>query len=598
MLTGFAAYSQLISGIIVDKQTGIPLYLATVRCGDGGTLTNIKGYFEIKRNPKNDFLKNPLLISYVGYQKESIPFSYLKLGMSISLVQISSPLDEIKISNGAEKIIKKMVRSIPQNYPNKQYAILGSQTEVNSIENKKILYAMAYKIRAIIPPSGSIKKVKQEVFDIVQTDIASLDSIIYGRWGGTGQSIEVLDFLRNPYAILDTNKLSKYRFIVEEKNIDGREVIEVQFYPKKVKKLHLKANYLLIDKSSSALIELNLKDEFMKNDTLEIGEKTNFVIPNEIKVTYKEINGIWYLDRLYAVAQNTRTKFRFKKSIGARTVIEFQTNQIDTLVNFNIDYAHSFQQGDITHQLTLPSNQLRNFSNQNAHLNKSNLSFLAKFLIYYSEKLRIGLKIGTNPYSNSNIIRVKQTLKEPKLGIDQDFLPDQLNSIPMNVGTIIAFPLSRSVYLETENGINYQIGGSTITLTSLGLSFSNYFNTSNRPLSIFISPKIQIQTESLSKGKITFDEWQSSLIGFDQRELKVKLDIYNLIASIGFGASVEISRRKRLAFEFSVNQLAKQKSYFIIEDPKKYIFHSNDKRIPLDASSPNKTTFHLTLKYY
>jgi len=64
LLTGFAVFGQKITGVVLDKSTGLAIPGATVRFKDKATQTKVTGLFEIQAKGLNDTLH----ISELGYK--------------------------------------------------------------------------------------------------------------------------------------------------------------------------------------------------------------------------------------------------------------------------------------------------------------------------------------------------------------------------------------------------------------------------------------------------------------------------------------------------------------------------------------------------
>lgn len=105
LISSLSLFAQTFTGKVTDRK-GEPLVGASVVVTTESSLTaaycltNAKGFYKLnvpeKKTPKN------VSISYIGFQKKTMPFSDLKDGMTIVLVEGDFKLKEVKVK--AERI--------------------------------------------------------------------------------------------------------------------------------------------------------------------------------------------------------------------------------------------------------------------------------------------------------------------------------------------------------------------------------------------------------------------------------------------------------------------------------------------------------------
>ena len=110
-----------ISGRIINSKTKQPIEFANISIKGTtiGTITNMDGEFEILIPYK---FKNRLIsISYIGYKTYSTPILQITNNfLNIELDNIGITIDEVVvITDSPKELIRKALRKIPDNYPDK-----------------------------------------------------------------------------------------------------------------------------------------------------------------------------------------------------------------------------------------------------------------------------------------------------------------------------------------------------------------------------------------------------------------------------------------------------------------------------------------------
>ena len=99
---------------------------------------------------------------------------------------------------------------------------------------------MTSELKSIMPKFSSDEKIKIELNNLNIEEFKKADSSNFTIWGATGRAIEFFDFSNNSYAIFDSTKLKRFRFIVEEIMHENRPVYKISFSPKKIGRTHMK----------------------------------------------------------------------------------------------------------------------------------------------------------------------------------------------------------------------------------------------------------------------------------------------------------------------------------------------------------------------
>ena len=96
LLLSFSGISQTFSGVVLDEKTKTPVESASVYFDNTtiGTTTDSEGKFSISYT---DATQSGLVISYLGYQTETILDYREKNNITVSLKQANNVLDEVVV---------------------------------------------------------------------------------------------------------------------------------------------------------------------------------------------------------------------------------------------------------------------------------------------------------------------------------------------------------------------------------------------------------------------------------------------------------------------------------------------------------------------
>ena len=146
LLTCFRGYSQeFIHGKIVQADSQEPLAFASVVLGQTGTISDEKGNFTLKRNEKETYFQ----VSYLGYKTQKVPITDFKNNPLVAMELSRQELQEVIVNNGAEEIIRQVIKRFESNYANKVYAVIGTQREESRMGHLTN-YFLEASMRAVI----------------------------------------------------------------------------------------------------------------------------------------------------------------------------------------------------------------------------------------------------------------------------------------------------------------------------------------------------------------------------------------------------------------------------------------------------------------
>lgn len=578
---------QLIQGRIIDKISHEPLPLANIKLGLRGIISSNDGYFKILIKEIDHQKNNKLIISYIGFKQQELSIISLKDPFIIEMEYTEKHLDEVKITNGAEEIIKKVIKNFALNYAEKSYAMFGSQSEELDDQNQVKIYYLEAELQSIMPKFQSGKKIKIELKNLRQKDFSNADSSNFVIWGATGRAIEYFDISSAYYSVLDSTKLKKYRFIVEELIIADRPVYKISFTDRKIKG-NSKESYLLIEKSSYAILSFAI--EAANNDNIWA-----MMHQSVIRVDYQKFHEKWYLKSLYHEHKSFR--WPFSKNKFDRLKIKVQIDLIDTLVNFDIDYAKNIQRADILY-----------LNVQEKSINKDSIKLkiiqpiLSKkknrFIKFWYQNVNIGKTLSTTPLnSSSNSFDIR--FLEKKWQLDTSYLIQNKPINPILMGFSIEIKVGKAIKLIYDGATNLGIGGRQINHIGLGIKFEKIFHPDKRPFGVYFSPQFGVLDEKIPINELqTFTRAQYELMNLKAEPIQMEFNKAVPMLSIALGYSYEISRKKHVNFEIQYNYANKELNSLSINDPTTSIFFGQNRILTSTISNHQINNINFSIKLF
>ena len=578
-------YGQLIHGRIIDQMTKEPLSSASIKLGYRGVISSNDGSFKITIREIDQQKSNKLKISFIGYRTQEFNIKSVKDNLIIEMESVENQLDEVKITNGAEEIIKKAIRNFKINYADKPYAIFGIQSEELEDQNKNQIYHLTADLKSIMPKFSSEDKIKIELNNLNLKESKKADSSNFVLWGATGRAIEFFDFSNNTYSILDSTKFKRFQFIVEESVFGNRPIYKISFSPKKNRESSYES-YLIIDKATFAIITLQIE---------AINSNSLWAILHQSKwqINYEEFNKKWYFKSLSHVHKSR--SWTSQKETFKLLKIEVQIDKIDTLVNFNIDYSNNIQKDDILYikaekkRINKDSTQLHGI-NSSKHKNR--------FIKFWYHNVSIGNTLSITPLNSStNSFYIR--FIESKWQLDNSYLiPNKLIN-PLLIGASVEIKVGESIKLFYEGSTNFGIGGRQINYAGLGIKFEKIFHTNKRPFGIYISPKVGFFVEKIPiEGLQTFTSDQYKLMNLNAEPIKLSLNKVIPLLSIALGYSYEISRKKHLNFEIQYNYAIREANSLLINDPSRSIFLGQNRILTSNISNHPLSNLNFSIKLF
>jgi hypothetical protein len=580
-------YGQLIHGKIVDRTTKEPLTFASIKIGYRGVISSNDGSFKITIREIDQQKSNQLKISFIGYRTQEINLKSIKDNLIIEMESMENQLDEVKITNGAEEIIKKAIRNFKINYANKAYAMFGSQSETLEDQNQNKIYHLTSVLKSIMPKFSSDDKIKIELNNLNMEEFEKVDSSNFVIWGATGRAIEFFDFSNNSYAILDSTKLKRFRFIVEEIMHENRPIYKISFSPKKNRENSYES-YLLIDKATFAIITLQI-EAINSNSLWAILHQSKW------KISYKAFGDKWYFKSL--IHEHKSRSWTSQKEAFEVLKLEIQIDKIDTLVNFDIDYANNIQKDDVLYfkakkKLTLNDNTQHKDGKAGTYKQKN------RFVKFWYYHISIGTTLSMTPLNSSSNSFVTRFV-ESKWQLDNRYLIQKKTINPILIGFSCEIKVGKAIKAFYDGSTNFGLGGRKINYAGLGLKFEKIYHHDKRPYGIYVSPQFGIIVEKIPiPGLQSFTSAQYKLMNLKEEPIQLIVNKSIPLLSIAFGYSYEISRKKHLNFELRYNYASKEANSLLIKDPARSKFLGQNRILTSSISNLPLSNLNFSIKLF
>lgn len=547
---------EFIHGKIVQSNSLEPLPFATVLLGKSGTISDENGKFSVKSNPKEGFIQ----VSYVGYKTQRVSLAVLKKDPVVEMEPSSQELlTEVKISNGADAIIRQVIEKYPTNYSAKPYSVIGTQWEDSRVGSKTNYYLEA-TLRGIILSTRQRQKHQIEILDLKWIEKDSMRKGEYMLWSGTGKLIEYFDLARMGREIFDSTQQKKFKFIVEDSYWNEEPCFKITCFRKNATEFYAESIFYVL-KSTYAI------PAYQYNQ----GKKSNN--PGEAMVTYQQLNQRWYLNEIKTVQQN-----RVDQSTLS---VSFKTTSLDTNARFDMEYGRTIQGKDVM----LLSRQLRFYKN-NPH-SKSPFAMDSippiqtnRLKLFFYQRMRLLVGLGSPGFKYSEHI-FQERIQSNDLQIDQAFQSKIPSTFPILFYFGSRIKLNGPWHFEIENSQNFKLGGTIYSSLALGPSVEFSKKTLSRPKGLFLNARFGSLAELNPIGEIILNSSQMSLLNFKANTTKTYLQYSKTFLGIGIGAFGELNRRRKIGLEFRFNWALSEKRFARLEDPTRISFFKKDYKIPL-----------------
>lgn len=320
----------LYRGTVTDSESNEPLVFATlsIEGTNVATVCNSQGDFSFKV-PKNLLNKN-VLISYIGYQKKSIPINQLKRqGNKIELEMMTVSLVEVSVfPNDPNLLIRAVMNRRDQNYLEEPANMTAFYRE--TIKKGWNYVSLSEAVVEVLkqPYNGLRDDQIRLAIGRKSVDYEKLDTLVFKLQGGPYNAV-MLDIMKDPYALFSEDMIDSYNFTMNNiTRVDDRLIYVLSFEQKPGISEPLFYGKLYIDTESlaitSASFNMNIEDrEEASNMFIKRKPAGARVYPTEASylVNYREKDGKWFYG--YSRGQ-VAFKVNWKKKL-------FNTNYYTTL---------------------------------------------------------------------------------------------------------------------------------------------------------------------------------------------------------------------------------------------------------------------------
>lgn len=526
---GFTSYAQLISltGVVSDRKTNTTLPGATVKAGDRGTSTNAAGEFVLIAD-YDALRKQGFTVSFIGYQKLHIPYN--GLNYHIKLTPIANQLPEVVVSGASESILKKAIRKIPENYPDKDFMMEGMVRIIHTGKDSAVNHSY-YNSDALVRmhyPSYANKNRKPELEVLSNKDTLISDhktNRALVHWVNGYVVIPYRDVVHSRTDVLNAGKTSDYNYTLNGKEwLNGHRVYVVNFFAKGKKR---DAGTIYIDTVNYAFTRIEMTRYNVTSAVFLPVDKSSWT------VNYAQTGDRWHMNTVNI------TSISKHNSVDFYWTIDYRTTSIDS-VNVN-----SIRYQDVIPTMTedrkikrpAPGNNRDKLSTFFAGVAAdSTFTRVVVPVIDTNDKLpdQTFLKKAYSSYqrytTNKNIRALIQVSRLPVSTAGYQPILDETISAAANYsfGIIFQFRLHKKLFFEWDEQFNFGIGGIKNWEQGFYLLYNLEFNKNNHPITI--SPLTGYSDITLSKGKTTYYNLKSWVSG-----VNVSYDILHRAAIFATG---------------------------------------------------------------
>lgn len=442
---------------ITDKDTAKPLIYASVfnKTTKRGTTSNLKGYFRLNGINVGD----TIVVSYIGYESETIIFNPKKLKKSINLKPKNTLLDQVEIL-GENLLLYKLITKCKENRfdksrTSKTYLSVKTKYENEQIELVESYYNAkftGYNIDDFFLKNGRIalKKHNNRFFNSLGTSRAIFKHKLLKS---------TRQYPHNPFD-LSKRKLKKYynlKLISKYKDLGSNTIYEIGFSPKKKKEKYFEGK-VWVDSTNMRIKKIILiKQDTKFHPFIAIGLDSVKKVDLYISKTFFNIEGEQYINSI-----NFKYKIWYKPIDSSEFIIS--TNAFLYAYNYDEKFHlplykfHNSVYHDYRQILSIPYNKLfwdninefridEGKENNDEYVNKSNTCSINRFVdlnsfkegffehpfVFWSKE-RIGFNDDNEDYTKyANQIPSDRYNFNVQIFLDMNFFNDSLNILTKTI---------------------------------------------------------------------------------------------------------------------------------------------------------------------
>jgi hypothetical protein len=377
----YAQQSITIAGKVIAESDNQPVPLTSISINKKGigTSTNASGLFVLTIPAANQ--SDTLKISHIGFKTQQIPISSLKSGaeLDIALEKNNTELGEVTVTYyDADKIIKKAITLIPENYINHAHILRG-------------FYRMyAFKDKAPL-------QLSEAVFDVYNFGYADKHADIFrlikARSEKNDRDFNSAEFVQKPNSVFEqdvVNHLPASGFLSEKglenhkyevarvTDINGYKAYEIDFTGKPGAEVRTYTGKMYIDFKTNAFIYFDfgltpagLKNTssggFLEKSLIRQHDVKAVLLSNHSKVSYQQVNNKWVL-----------------ANVDGDNTLSIKSIYLDYDFVAHVKYNYQITAVDITQKESFDSKIGRN-ENINGHKSDSDQKFWKDYNILLAD---------------------------------------------------------------------------------------------------------------------------------------------------------------------------------------------------------------------
>jgi hypothetical protein len=289
LAVGLTTTAQIVTlrGKVINAKTNDAVPGASILSGSFGTSADDKGNF-VFYVQQAVIEESGITVSSIGFQTSHL--TDITDNYNVTLTPMIQELKTVAISPGAEYIVQKAFRQIPQNYINKGFNITGMQSMVHSVRDtfgyqyyylnkaKVKIYMSAYADTPAVAQVGLMEKEEKIKNNPKARKVSFLD----------GYTLALTHDDVHLNAPMLKGDLVKFRYKLNRKElIDGRKTYVVNYYSNG---RNHNAGILYIDTATYAFVRiLSTKYNVKVASAVDLNKVTTFI-------QYRRYDDKWALD--------------------------------------------------------------------------------------------------------------------------------------------------------------------------------------------------------------------------------------------------------------------------------------------------------------
>jgi hypothetical protein len=330
----------VLRGRIVDKANEEPLSFASISVAGKsiGTVANDSGDFIIKLS--ESILNDSLVFSYNGYQAEYRKISDItEKALIIKLKEIILNINPVIVKNiSALEIVEEMTNKVVDNYSDENVMCTAFYREKTTEDDKLLSICEAVLDVAKSPYRSQLKDDQARIFKGRKNSNVDRKAKLKYKFEGGVYNCLRLDIVKDMASFLSYESFNLYEYkLVKKVTNSNHQLYVIEFDQKEDVELPLYKGTLYIDDQSKALVSARFSIsprgiKYARNSLIKKTPRKFQVKPisADYQVSYRFLNGKWYLDYVRGELRVKAKSDRFLFNSTFNSVAELVITEIDT----------------------------------------------------------------------------------------------------------------------------------------------------------------------------------------------------------------------------------------------------------------------------